>query len=151
MNIWIVTKIYGSVQGGAGVAARTYSMLRTILQRAVTDGAIEKNPATSEEGYRENKDGRVPDLSGSAKWYTRVGQTAYMSDALMAGVKRELGEAGKERLARWVRERLGLHPPPPEQQVRDRGRCDQQARDAGAGQRPGQREAAPQRQGALLR
>ena len=32
-------------EGGAGVAARTYSMLRTILQRAVRDKIISANPA----------------------------------------------------------------------------------------------------------
>ena len=35
----------GLTEGGAGVAARTYSMLRTILQRAVRDKIISVNPA----------------------------------------------------------------------------------------------------------
>lgn len=44
----------GRVTGGKGVAARTVGMLGTILQRAVRDGVIDRNPARGIKRPKEN-------------------------------------------------------------------------------------------------
>jgi len=71
----------GVTEGGAGVAARTYSMLRTILQRAVTDGAIEKNPATSLEKAARPKDAPMKRLPFVAETVSALGKAMREAEA----------------------------------------------------------------------
>lgn len=50
----------GIAEGGPGAAARTYGMLRTILQRAVRDGIVATNPAREVEAKPKDSAKRIP-------------------------------------------------------------------------------------------